>query len=42
MKAALSMGSGAPQQSSCQLMLSVAKRSCKASGVTAPEDMAFI
>lgn len=41
-KAALSMGSGATQQSWCQLMLSIAKRSCKATGATAPEDMALI
>lgn len=41
-KAALSIGSGAPQQSWRQLTLSVANRSCKATGVTAPEDMALI
>lgn len=42
MKATLSMGSGAPKQSWCQLMLSVAKRSCKAAGVPTPEDRALI
>lgn len=42
LKVTLSIGSGAPQQSWCQLMLSVANRSCKATGVTAPEDMALI
>lgn len=41
-KAALSMGSGATQQSWCQLMLSIAKRSRKATGVTTPEEMALI
>lgn len=42
MKAVLSMGSGAPQQSLCQLILSVANRSCKTSGVAVPEDTALI
>ena len=42
MEAALSMVSDALQESRCQLTLPIAERSCKAAGVTPPEDMAAI
>lgn len=41
-EAALSIVSDALQESWCQLTLAIAERSCKAAGVTPPEDMALI